>query len=985
MKPLLEYSPHIGKGLNPNIVLTSSNKKSGGKRFAVFLKRVKRECGEKFEKALGDGEPVAGFLSSCFDLSNYLNDLSLQFPALIEQCWVQGFGTVLDELFEVEKALSNVIVDEVSLMTRLRLFKRKAALLIGLADLGGWWSAAQVGDALSRVADIAVQSTLSHLLLKLHETGHLQLSKPSTPEVGSGLSVLAMGKHGARELNYSSDIDLIVFYDPSCEAVIDSYDIEKHIIRLTKSLIRILQERTGDGYVFRTDLRLRPDPGSMPLAVPVQTALHYYESRGQNWERAAMIKARAVAGDAELGEEILTALKPFIWRRYLDYAAIADIHSIKRQIQSHRGYSQMNPYGHNVKLGRGGIREIEFFVQTQQLIAGGRAPELRGVKTLEMLDALQQANWIEETVAAELKESYLFLRDVEHRLQVVDDAQTHVLPEIKKEMQRIAVLCGMSSEVKFCKLLVGHLETVEGHYAALFEYGDDLSSDSGNLVFTGDEHDPQTLVALEQMGFKMPATVMTTVKGWHYGRYKALQSAQAREHLTELTPDLLRKLAATGSPDSALTRFDRFLDNLPTGFQLFSLLQANRKLLDLLLLIIDTAPRLADVITRRPHVFDAILEPEFFNEMPNVEVLSELLQQSLDHAIDYEDGLNRARQFAAEHRFLIGVRVLSGALPLKKVGEIYTRLAETLIDGVFEWVSKAFQEQHGIVPQSSSCIVALGNFGTRELTASSDLDILFLYEYEAASDMSDGAKPLQASDYFGRLTKRLISAFSAPTNEGIIYELDLRLRPHGAAGPIATSLLAFEKYHSESSWTWELMTLTRARTVQGDQEFQSKVMSRIRSLIEQRSCDTDFRSDILEMRELMDKERAAKSVWDIKLAKGGLIDLEFLAQWAVLGAYSTIGRSTLESLSDLQSSVKLGGDFNAVQSYQEFTTLLQLIRLCITDTPNRDEFPKGLKLLIASNTGLPDLESIEAHLSGIQKEVRSAFLAAMDVKSAKLV
>ncbi len=974
MKPILDDLPDIGKGLVPPVVLQALNAKNADKRFESFLKKATSECGEEFILALSQDEDVGLFLKNSFDLSNYISDLACQFPNLVEACWKRGFRPALDELFAGERILSNTPTDEAALMTRLRVFKRKAALLVGLADLGGWWSASHVGDALSRVADIAVRSTLSHLLLNLHEAGHLNLPLLSDPQDGSGLTVLAMGKHGARELNYSSDIDLIVFYDPSCPSIIEPYEIEKHFVRLTKGLIRILQDRTGDGYVFRTDLRLRPDPSSTPLAVPLQAALHYYESRGQNWERAAMIKARAIAGDKALGEEVLTALKPFIWRRYLDYAAIADIHSIKRQIQSHRGYSQMNPYGHNVKLGRGGIREIEFFVQTQQLIAGGRAPELRGLKTLDMLDALQEANWIEPHVAAQLKESYLYLRDVEHRLQMVDDAQLHTLPVDKDAMQRIAHMCGEKTRTQFCKTLVNHLETVEGHYAALFETSGDLSSEAGNLVFTGDEHDPQTLTALEQMGFKNPSAVMTTVKGWHYGRYKALQSTQARENLTELTPDLLTKLAATGSPDSALAQFDSFLDNLPTGFQLFSLLQTNRALLDLLLLIIDTAPRLADVITRRPHVFDSILEPGFFNTTPQAELLSELLQQSLNHAIDYEDGLNRARQFAAEHRFLIGVRLLSGALPLKEAGELYSRLAETLIKGVFNWVEHGFKELHGSVPQSASCIVALGNFGTRELTASSDLDILFLYEYDNNLDMSDGDRPLHASDYFGRLTKRLISAFSAPTNEGIIYELDLRLRPHGAAGPIATSLFAFEKYHMDSSWTWELMTLTRARAVQGDPKFQTKVMSKISDVIEARAQNTDFQSDIFDMRKLMDEERMAKSDWDLKLAKGGLIDLEFLAQWAVLTGKSQLGQSTVDSLSDLKSSTKLDESVDLASTYQEFASLLQLVRLCLANVPNREDFPKSLSHKIAHQTGMPDLKSAEAHVRDLQKRVRKAFL-----------
>ena len=978
MKPSINDQPDADQNIKPLINLLPYNADRAEERFVSFFERARSDCGESFSHSVKENTDLRSFLTACFDLSNYLNDLSHEFPKIVEQCWKVGFQETLVSILDTEQQLTNTFVAEDELMKRLRVFKKQSALIIGLADLGGWWTAEQVGHALSRVADQAVQSTIAHLLSKLDESGRLNLQDKKTPQVGSGLTVLAMGKHGAQELNYSSDIDLIVFYDPSCEAVVDPYEIEKHIVRLTKSLIRILQERTGDGYVFRTDLRLRPDPGSMPLAVPLESAMHYYESRGQNWERAAMIKARTVAGDLELGAEILSSLKPFIWRRYLDYAAIADIHSIKRQIQSHRGYTKLDPYGHNLKLGRGGIREIEFFVQTQQLIAGGRTAELRGTKTLDMLDAFQRLNWIEHVVASQLRQSYLFLRDVEHRLQMIDDAQTHMLPDTADGMKHVALMCGMESEVQFCEQLVSHLKNVEEHYAVLFEHSDDLTNESGNLVFTGDEHDPQTLSALQKMGFENTEFVVNTVKGWHYGRYKALQSAQAREHLTELTPDILASLANTGAPDSALGGFDVFLKNLPTGFQLFSLLQANRKLLDLLILILDTAPRLADVITRRPHVFDAVLEPEFFDKMPDVDTLAELLQQTLSHAFDYEDGLNRGRQFAAEHRFLIGVRILSGAIPVEEAGPAYTRLAETLLKGMFVWVQKSFQEQHGIVPNSSVSIIGLGNFGTFELTASSDLDVLIIYEFLPDQEISDGAKPLQASDYFGRLAKRLISAFSAPTSEGIIYELDLRLRPHGAAGPIASSLMAFEKYHADSSWTWELMTLTRARPVSGDSEFGAKVMNGIRKIVEQRSVGKDFRTDILEMRNLMDKERASKSIWDIKLNEGGLIDLEFLAQWAVLSGSSLLGSSTSESLTHLQEKQILTEAFDAARSYKEIASLLQLMRLCISDVPDDEDFPKGLTHLIINRLDLPDLHTVKAHLETLQKQVRTEFLSVME-------
>ena len=478
-----------------------------------------------------------------------------------------------------------------------------------------------------------------------------------------------MGKYGAHELNYSSDIDLIIFFDREVAPLSSDVEAAAFFVRLTRDLVHIMQERTADGYVFRTDLRLRPDPGSTQAAISTGAAFRYYESLGQNWERAAMIKARPVAGDIDAGKAFLNALGPYIWRKYLDYNAIADIHAMKRQIHAAKGHGQIAVAGHNLKLGRGGIREIEFFVQSQQLIAGGRQRALRSRQTLEALDRLTVYDWISPKVRDDLSAAYRYLRRMEHRLQMMADQQTHTLPSSPQELARFARFAGYAQLEDFEHELRQTLQTVQKHYAALFESTPELTtSRGGNLVFTGDAEDPATSETLVKLGFKNASTAIATIKGWHYGRYPAMKSARARENLTEFTPALLEALGHTGDPDLALSTFDKFLSELPTALQLFAMLRANPNLLQLVAQIMGSAPRLARLLTRRRRIMDAILDPGYLGDKPTDEDLRRHITQEILDAGSYEDRLNRARIVGQEQMFLIGVQLLSGQLTPQQAG-----------------------------------------------------------------------------------------------------------------------------------------------------------------------------------------------------------------------------------------------------------------------------------------------------------------------------
>lgn len=946
--------------------------------FLTDLEERTKEEGLGRVTALLQNKRTARFLAAVLDLSPFMREAIIRHPRILDRIAVdtpeQALTNILSEI--AESGLEDGVT-ETTLMSSLRQRKREAHVLIALCDLAQIFNTEATTGWLTDLAEACTGAAIRFLLREADSAGKIKLLDRDNPEKGSGWIILGMGKFGARELNYSSDIDLIVFIDSERPAIIDPYECVDTFSRMTRRLVRILQDRTADGYVFRVDLRLRPDPGSTPLAIPVRAALHYYESRGQNWERAAMIKARPVAGDRESGQQVLAELAPYVWRKYLDYAAIADVHSIKRQIHAHKGHGDIAVRGHNVKLGRGGIREIEFFVQTQQLIAGGRFPELRGNQTVPMLARLAERGWITEKARDALAREYYFLRDVEHRIQMVADEQTHILPEDDEGFARVAHMMGYSDTAAFSEVFLSALKIVEKHYAALFEQAPELGSSSGNLVFTGDVDDPGTLETLASMGYERPSDICRVIRTWHFGRYRATQSAEARERLTELTPALLQAFAATKRADESLLRFDGFLQGLPAGIQLFSLLQSNPRLLNLLVMIMSAAPRLAEVITRNPHVFDGLLDPAIFSEMPTRNYLEERLRVFLGAATDYEEVLDRLRIFAAEHRFLIGIRLLTSAIDGVRAGRAFSDLAELMIGKAFEAVEAELQHRHGKVKGAQVALLAMGKLGSRELTAGSDVDLILLYDHDKDAEESDGEKPLAPSQYYIRLTQRLIAALSAPTAEGVLYEVDMRLRPSGNKGPVATHIESFGKYQRSEAWTWEHMALTRARPIYGDTAFSDFIRGEIDEVLTTKRDTHKIAKDVHEMRDLIYEEKPPRDDWDFKLKPGGIVDLEFIAQFAVL-----TGREirqprplgTEDVLVGLDPSFADPAVIDAlVEAHRFYTNLSQTIRLCLGGDAKREEFIPGMVDLLCRAAELPDIESVEHHLSELAATVRTSF------------
>ncbi len=893
------------------------------------------------------------------------------------------------------------------LMKRLRVAKRQAALAIGMADIASVWPLERVTGALADFASAALSASCRHLLRELHRRGRFALPDPDDPEKESGLIVLGMGKLGARELNYSSDIDLILLFDPETTPYTGDGDLQQTFTRLARNLVSLMDERTADGYVFRTDLRLRPDPGSTAPAISTHAAEMYYESAGQNWERAAMIKARPVAGDVPRGEAFLEVLQPFMWRRHLDFAAIQDIQSIKRQINAHRGGGQIAIEGHNVKLGRGGIREIEFFAQTQQLIWGGRDRALRTRGTLEAIDKLVAAGHVARSTANELAAAYDFHRRLEHRLQMIDDRQTHSLPEDETELAGVAAFSGFDSTQAFRDAVLEQLRTVERHYAALFEDEPDLSG-PGNLVFTGGEHDPDTLTTLSEMGYAEPERVSTMIRAWHTGRYRAMQNTRAREMLTELTPAILEAFSDSPDPDSALLRLDRLLLRLPAGIQLFSLFTAHPGLFELVAEIMGSAPRLANTLSRHPALLDSVLSRNFTDlQIPDAEELGEELADAARRGLirlfysreygieemkaelsnaardarDFQDFLEIERRWASDRIFQIGVHMLRGLFSPTEAGRPLSDIADVCLGALLPVIENEFAATYGRVLGGKVALVAFGKLGSREMTVSSDLDLMFVYDHDAEATGSDGKKSLSPGQYYAQLCRRFIGAVTAQTADGKLYEVDMRLRPTGNAGPIATSFEAFEKYQRSEAWTWEHQALTRARVVYAESDLEERIDAMTRSVLALPRNREELAGEVAGMRERIQREHGTDDIWSTKHVRGGLVDAEFIAQFLQLTHAAEIPEilagdpiSVFEiarkrELMDAETARKLT---DAVTLWRN---LQGILRLTVEGDFVEEKAPHGLKRVVMRSCGVKEFDQLKQMAQQAAKDTAAQFEA----------
>ncbi|HVV31596.1 MAG TPA: bifunctional [glutamine synthetase] adenylyltransferase/[glutamine synthetase]-adenylyl-L-tyrosine phosphorylase [Vitreimonas sp.] len=860
-----------------------------------------------------------------------------------------------------------VAADPPDIETAMRVLRRAkdaTHLATAIADIGRAWPLERVTAALTDFADAALRASLAVAGKELAARG--VISDPSAP----GFALIAMGKMGAGELNYSSDIDFSAFFDAE---TFPAREPRVGAVRLVAPLVRVLEEVTPDGYVFRTDLRLRPDPGSTPVAVSIASAEHYYQSLGQNWERAAFIKARAAAGDLRCGEEFLKALEPFIWRRHLDFAAVEDVHSIKRQILSTFKSAELESPIFDVKLGRGGIRDIELFAQTQQLILGGRNRSLRKRGTIDALAALAEAGAIKPNVRDALSEAYAFYRMVEHRIQMLEDAQTHDVPRDAEVRARVAALAGFEFTDRFDAALVERRRIVSEIDRELFGRGQSLADPLGSLIFTGVEDNPETLATIGKLGFKAPAAVSQTIRGWHHGRIRAMRSERARELLTRLTPNLLRAFAGAGSPDDAFARFARFFAGLAAGVQVLALLEARPALLDLLARLLTLAPPLADGLARRPALLDAVIDPQFMaplaQDLPGRR--TDQLRQRVRDSENFEAQLNAARRFQREEAFRIDVQLLDGIATPAEAAAARTDLAQACVEAMTESALHEVERTNGQQP-GTFCVLALGKFGGGELAEGSDLDVMLVY------DAPDSASA--PGDFYARVTQRLISALSAPTEEGALYEIDTKLRPSGSKGPVAVRLSSFERYYSEEAWTWEILALTRLRPVAGDGALGRHVAEIAKAAITRPRDDQKTRNEVADMRALMQRERPGRGMWDLKLVAGGFVDIEFIAQTLqiVSGAPQPhiLSTNTGEALAKLESAGVLGADVaqRLSQAWRLHSDLSQILRICAEGAFDLATAPPPLQARLAAMLGVAESSDTEAKLRSVQAAVRADFM-----------
>jgi glutamate-ammonia-ligase adenylyltransferase len=732
----------------------------------------------------------------------------------------------------------------------LRRAKGQLALAVAIGDLSGVLDLEGVTLALSDFADTALDRAI---------TAAISEYQPGAPAIG--LAAIALGKHGSRELNYSSDIDPILIFDPETLPRRTRDEPVEAAVRMGRRIVELMQARTEHGYVFRIDLRLRPTPEVTPIVMPVDAAITYYESQAVAWERAAFIRARACSGDLRLGQYFTQALRPFVWRRGLDFGAVRDIRAMSHRIRDHYAQGQRFGPGFDLKRGRGGIRECEFFAQIHQLIHGGRDADLRAPSTIGALNALAAAGHIPADTAQTLSHAYRRYREIEHRLQMVDDQQTHSLPRDAEALDNVAQLAGLDDGQALLAALAPDIAAVGTLYDSLD--GPERPS------LPSQEEALET--ALRAAGFVDPTPAIQRIQHWRSGAVRAVRTPAAHEALEAVLPQLIEGLGHAPDPLTAINQFSTIVERLPSAINLFRLLEARPALLAMLADILCHAPTLAEQLGQRPAMLDRLIDASAFDPPGSVDDICGLL--SGGEAL--EDTLDHVRHLVGEMRFALGVQLVGGVPDALTVAGGYARIAEAAIRVITDATIAEFEKTHGRVPGGELVILALGRMGGAELTHASDLDLIYLFTGDFSAT-SDGAKPLGAVHYFNRLSQRVTNGLSVPTAAGALYDVDTRLRPSGSDGPLAISLDSFARYQRENAWTWEHMALTRARPVYGSPEARAAAQTIITSVLTAPRDRAQLITDAAKMRRDMAAHKPPLGPLDVKLASGGLVDLEFL-------------------------------------------------------------------------------------------------------------
>jgi len=830
--------------------------------------------------------------------SPFLRDAILARPELAERFVAEGCAAALD----VASRAGGDCVD-----SRLRRERLGLALAVALGDLSGELTLEQVTRLLSDFADKAIDESLRAAL-----TERVPGSEPR------GFAAIAMGKLGSHELNYSSDVDLIFLFDPETLPRRGREEPAEAAVRMGRRVIEILQKRTEDGYVERVDLRLRPSPEVTPIVLPANAAISHYESSALPWERAAFIRGRAAAGDLALGQRFLDAIQPFVWRRSLDFGVIEEVRQISSRIRDHFAQGAHIGPGYDLKRGRGGIREVEFFVQIQQMIHGGRDPSVRAPATLDAIQALLEAEYLEQDLARDLAESYRLLRTIEHRVQMINDAQTHLIPAQPEALDHVAQLHGLNSGSDLIELLRPKVERV----GAIF---DSLSPDDRRQL----SNDSKILRSeLAELGFADVDSAARHVTHWRSGKARSLRSPAAQQAFEAMLPSLLQAIACGADPDHALNRLSDIVERLSSGINLFRLLEARPPLAQLLAKVLAHAPALADQLGRRPELFEGLFDASSFAMPPSAEEFAELLRRTMEKH-PYDIGLDRVRRLVNEKRFALGVQLIDRRRDPLVVTEGYARVAEGALVALADAATSEFQQAHGHFGASELIALGLGRFGGHSLTHASDLDIIYLHTAEEGGT-SDGRRPLGPNDYFNRLASRVTAALSVPTAAGPLYDIDTRLRPGGSKGMLVVSLDAFEQYQRNEAWTWEHMALCRARLVYGSAGVRDRVTGMINSILRLPRDRTRVTADAARMRADMELHKPSRGPLDVKLGRGGLVDLEFSVHVLQLTTHVGLKTRLEDALEELHAASLVPA--NIVEALKLLSRMLVMMRLVAPGT-----------------------------------------------------
>ncbi len=914
-----------------------------------------------------EADPMTkSILEAVFSNSPFLTSCALADLAFLKDVLSLGPDTALGPVFAHMKDDLSRSLDQDRLMRELRIARRKVALAVALADITHLWTLERVTQTLTDFADGAVSVAISHLMLQAAEKGDIVLRDSYFPEDDCGYVALAMGKHGARELNYSSDIDLIILYEPMKVDYRGSKSVQEAFIRMTQRLVAILDQRTAEGYVCRVDLRLRPDPGSTPVAMPCAAARAYYDNRGENWERSAMIKARAAAGDLALGRKFLEELTPFVWREHLDFWAIREIQKIKHRIHAQRGGSEIAFFGHNIKLGRGGIREIEFFAQTQQLIFAGRDPYLRCQRTVDALTTLAEAEHIDDAVADELTESYEFLRTLEHRLQMIADQQTQTLPSDEAGMERLAVFMGFDDIGEFRETLLGHLAQVEARFSDLFEDAPD-PEDREALDFGSDEPDARTATLLDQFGYRDVPNTYRRLRRWHVGDLAATQEDREKNLLVELVSPLVEKAAKTSEPDRAIEKLDGFFDCLAPGTRTLSLLTANPALLDLVIEIVISAPPLAATLYQRPEQLELAVAPGFFNLLPDRRLMLADSTDVFGQAADLTEMVERASKWAGDQNFQIAANVLHHTLDSSGAGQAFSGIADALCHHIHRRLSGGLEPETGVAGDGMA-VVAYGPFGTQELTYRAPLDLLIVCE-------NDGP----AMDDPGNLARRFLETMTAPTGAGPLYDASDGANLWGGSGSLVIALDRLADHCAEDAGGSRVLALMQARVVAGPPALAGDVSRKLKDLVV-RGVEpgflghhaTDKRGDGSEGRE-------APRKWDMRRRRGGLDDLDTMVRILQLRHGSdhpgVLTPSIPEALANISEAGLLddGLVHDLLGAHHLLRQIENLLAIVVEDRLDVEDGARELKANLSRAAGLESFDQLETALNGKFELVQTTF------------